>query len=51
MRVFETQEMGCFTYVVTVHQEILALLYHERMYIADSRAAGSFMDDIAQIAG
>ena len=47
----ETQQVGGFAHVVPVHQQILALFDHEGMDVADGRAAGGLVDDVAQIAG
>ena len=51
VREFETEHMRGFIDVVSVHQEILALLDHERMDVADGGAAGGLVDDIPQITG
>ena len=51
LRVFETQQAGGFVDVVPVHQEVLSLIYHIGMDVADGGAAGGFVDDVTQVTG
>ena len=51
VRELEAQEVGGFVDVVTIHQEVLTLIYHKGMDIADGGAAGGFVDDVAQVTG
>ena len=50
VRELEAEEEGCFAYIVSVHQKALALFYHERMDVADGRAAGGAVNHITQVA-
>ena len=49
LREFEAKQVGGFVDVVAVHQDALSLFYHEGVDVADGRAAGGFVDDVAQI--
>ena len=51
VRVLKTQKVCGFVDIMTVHQEVLALLYHKGMDIADGRSAGGLVDDVAQVTG
>ena len=51
VRKLKTQQVGGFAYVVPVHQEALTLFNHEGMDVADGRAAGRFVNYVAQITG
>jgi len=50
VRVFESQQVGGFVDVVTIHEEVFPLVYYKGMDIADGGVAAGFVDDIAQIA-
>ena len=51
VRILEAQEVGGFVDVMAVHQEVLALFNYEGMDVADGRAAGGFVNHVAQVAG
>ena len=51
MRELEAQELCCFAYVMTIHQEVFALFNHENVDVANRRTAGRFVNDVAQVAG
>ena len=51
VRVFEAQQVGGLVDIMAVHQEVLSLIYHKGMDIADGGAAGSFVDNISQVTG
>lgn len=51
VRILKTQKVCCFVDIMTVHQEVLALLYQKGMDIADGRSAGGLVDDVAQVTG
>ena len=51
VRELEAQEMGGFIDVMSVHQEVFALFNHKGMDVADGRAAGGFVNHVAEVSG
>ena len=49
--VLESKQVGGLVYVVSVHEEVLALLYHERMDVSDGCTACRFVNHITKISG
>lgn len=49
VREVKSKQAGSFIDVVSVHQEVLSLVYDKGMDVADGRASCSFVDDIPQI--
>ena len=49
VRIVESQEVSCLIDIMSVHQEVLALLYHERMDVAYGGSACRLVDDITKI--
>lgn len=47
--IVKSQEVSCLIDIMSVHQEVLALLYHERMDVAYGGSACRLVYDITKI--
>ena len=49
VRVFKPQKVRRFIDIISAHEQVLALLYHERMDVVYGGSAGRLVDDITKI--